>query len=115
MVNKPGWSSVIALKQMDLFVISELELEDSIDVGIEGISLLGGQQDLTSWTRSDKEGTTGDAVVIIQVQIEGKEEPDDAVFDVDDEDDEDDMYVDDGVIAPISSVDEAQDDDFFIG
>jgi len=42
LVNKPGWSSVIALKPRDLFDMPELELEDSIDVGIEGINLLGG-------------------------------------------------------------------------
>ena len=42
LVNKPGWSIVIALKQRDLFSMPELELEDSIDVGIEGINLLGG-------------------------------------------------------------------------
>jgi len=43
LVNKPGWSSVIALKPRDLFAMPELELEDSNDVGIEGINLLGGQ------------------------------------------------------------------------
>ena len=92
----------------------ELELEDSIDVGIEGINLLGGQQDLTNWTRSNKEGTTGDVSVITQAQVQAVDEPDDAVFDVDDEDDEDDTYIDDGVVAPVSSVVQGQDDDFFI-
>ncbi|KAG2549609.1 hypothetical protein PVAP13_9KG254713 [Panicum virgatum] len=111
LVNKPGWSSVIALKQRDLFSMPELELEDSIDVGIEGINLLGGQQDLTNWTRSDKEGTTGDVSVITQVQAQAVDELDDAVFDVDDEDD---TYIDDGVVAPIASVVQGQDDDFFI-
>jgi len=52
------------LKPRDLFAMPELELEDSIDVGIKGINLLGGHQDLTNWTRSDKEGTTGDVSVI---------------------------------------------------
>ena len=45
LVNKPSWSSVIVLKPRDLFAMPELELEDSIDVGIEGINLLGGQHD----------------------------------------------------------------------
>ena len=36
-------------------------------MGIEGINLLGGQQDLMNWTTSDKEGTTGDVSVITQV------------------------------------------------
>jgi len=44
-----------------------VNLVDSIDEGIEGINLLGGQQDLMNWTRSDKEGTTGDVSVITQV------------------------------------------------
>ena len=111
LVNKPGWSSVIALKPRGLFAMPELELEDSIDVGIEGINLLGGQQDLTNWTRSDKEGTTGDVSVITQVQAQAVDESDDAVFDVDDEDD---TYIDDGVVAPVASAVQGQDDDFFI-
>ena len=114
LVNKPSWSSVIALKPRDLFAMPELELEDSIDVGIEGINLLGGQQNLTNWTRSDKEGTTGDVSVITQVQAQAVDEPDDAVFDVDDEDDEDDTYIDDRVVAPVASAVQGQDDDFFI-
>jgi len=83
----------------------ELELEDSIDVGIEGINLLGEQQDLTNWTRSDKEGTTGDVSVITQVQAQAVDEP---------VDDEDDTYIDDGVVAPVASAVQGQDDDFFI-
>ena len=89
----------------------ELELEDSIDVGIEGINLLGGQHDLTNQTRSDKEGKIGDVSVITQVQVQAVDEPDDAVFDVDDEDD---TYIDDGVVAPVASAVQGQDDDFFI-
>ena len=69
---------------------------------------------MTNWTRSDKEGTTGDVSVITQVQAQVVDEPDDAVFDVDDEDDEDDMYNDDGVVVPVTSAVQGQDDDFFI-
>jgi hypothetical protein len=32
----------------------ELDLEDSLVVGIEGINLLGEHQDLTNWSRLDK-------------------------------------------------------------
>lgn len=114
LVNKPGWSSVIAMKPRDLFAMPELELEDSIDVGIQGINnLLSGQEDLTNWTRSDKEGTTGDVSLIARVQAEAVDEPDHAAFD-DDEDEEDDTYIEDGVVAPIVSGVEGQDDDFFI-
>lgn len=42
------WSIVIALKPRDLFTMPELELHDSIDVGIEGNNFLEGQQDLTN-------------------------------------------------------------------
>ena len=48
------------------------------------------------------------------MQAQAVDEPDDAVFDVDDEDDEDDTYIDDGVVAPVASVVQGQDDDFFI-
>jgi hypothetical protein len=89
----------------------ELDLEDSIVVGIEVINLLGEHQDLTSWSRLDKEGTTGDVSVINQVWVEAVDEPDDDVFDVADEHDADDTYIDDGVVAPI--VQDAQDDEFF--
>jgi hypothetical protein len=116
LVNKPGWRSVIAMKPRDLFAMPELELEDSIDVGIHGINdLLGGQEDLTtSWTRSDKEGTTGDVSVIAQVQAEATDEPDHVALLDDDEYEEDDMYIDDGVVAPIVSGVQSQDDEFFI-
>jgi hypothetical protein len=109
LVNKPGWSSVISLKPRNLFAMLELDLEDSIVVGIEGINFLGEHRDLTNWSRSDKEGTTGDVSVINASR--GVDEPDDDVFDDDDEHDADDTYIDDGVVAPI--VQDAQDDDFF--
>jgi len=111
LVNKPGWRSVIAMKPRELFAMPELELEDSIDVGIQGISdLLDGQEDLTNWIRPDKEGTTGDVSVIAQVQAEAADEPDHvALLD----DDEDDTYIEDRVVTPIVSRVESQDDDFF--
>jgi hypothetical protein len=68
LVNKPGWSSVISLKPRNLFSMPEIDLDDSIVVGIEGIRLLGEHQDLTNWSRSDKEGTTGDVSVINHVR-----------------------------------------------
>jgi hypothetical protein len=111
LVNKLGWSSVISMKPRNLFAMPELDLEDSLAVGIEGINLLGEHQDLTNWSRSDKEGTTGDVSVINQVRAEAVDEPDNDVFDVDDEHDVDDTYIDDGIVAPI--VQDAQDDEFF--
>jgi hypothetical protein len=99
------------MKPRNLFAMPELDLEDSLVVGIEGINLLGELQDLTNWFRSDKEGITGDVSVINQVQAEAVDEPNDDVFDVDDEHDADDVYIDDGIVAPI--VQDAQDDEFF--
>ena len=45
------------------------------------------------------------------MQAQAVDEPDDVVFDVDDEDD---TYIDDGVVAPVASAVQGQDDDFFI-
>jgi hypothetical protein len=78
------------------------------------VILLGGQEDLTNWTRLDKEGTTGDVSVIAQVQAEAVDEPDHVALLDDDEDEEDDTYIEDGVVAPIVSGVEFRDDDFFI-
>jgi hypothetical protein len=64
LVNKSGWRSVISMKPRNLFAMPELDLEDSLIVGIKGINLLDEHQDLTNWSRSDKEGTTGDVSVI---------------------------------------------------
>ena len=115
-VNKLGWRSGKAMKPRDLFAMPELELEDSIDVGFQGINdLIGGQEDLTtSWTRSDKEGTTGDVSIIAQVQAEAADEPNHVALLDDDKDEEDDTYIDDGVVAPIVCGVESRDDDFFI-
>jgi hypothetical protein len=53
LVNKPGWSSVVAVKPRNLFAMTEEENEDdinidSIDLGIRGMNLLAGQDDLTN-------------------------------------------------------------------
>nr|TKW20637.1 hypothetical protein SEVIR_4G102800v2 [Setaria viridis] len=66
-----------------------------LDVGIQDTNLLGPNEDLSNWTRADKEGTTGDASVINQ-----------------DDDDGDDTYIDDGVVAPV--VVESLEDDFLV-
>jgi hypothetical protein len=86
-----------------------------VEVGRYINDLIGGQEDLTtSWTRSDKEGTTGDVSVIAQVQAEAADEPDHVALLDDDEDEEDDTYIDDGVVAPIVCGVESRDDDFFM-
>jgi hypothetical protein len=42
------------MKPRNFFAMPELDLEDSLVVGIEGINLLGEHQDLTNWSRLDK-------------------------------------------------------------
>jgi hypothetical protein len=69
---------------------------------------------LSNWTRSGKEGTTGDAYVINQVHAKAVLEPDDMVFLDEDDDEEDDTYINDEVVAPVSSVVESLEDEFFV-
>ena len=116
LVKKPRWSSVVAVRPRNLFAMPEAENEGDIevhliDVGIEDINLVSPNEDLSNWTRADKEGTTGDASIINQVRGKAVPEPNDAVL-LDEDDDEDDTYIDDGVVAPV--VVESLEDDFFV-
>ena len=72
---------------------------DLLDVGIQDMNLLGPDEDLSDWTRVDKQSTTGDASVINQVRDEAVAEPDDAVIVGGDDDEEDDTYIDDGILT----------------
>ena len=85
---------------------------DLLDVGIQDMNLLGPNEDLSNWTRPDKEGTTGDAFVINQMRGEAVLKPDDVILLDEDDDDEDDTYIDDGVVAPVMV--ESIEDDFFV-
>ena len=85
---------------------------DLLDVGIQDMNLLGPNEDLSNWTRLDKEGTTGDASVINQVCGKVVLEPNDAVLLDEDDDAEDDTYIDNGVVVPV--VVESIEDDFFV-
>ncbi|CAO2189468.1 unnamed protein product, partial [Urochloa humidicola] len=118
LVTRREWSSVVLMKPRNLFSMPEEENEaeidiDSIDMGIQGMNLVGAEDQLSNWTRSGMQGTTGDASVIQQVHAQAVEEPDD---DLDgDDDDEDDTYINDGVVAPAASAVQGQeDDDFFV-
>jgi len=56
LVNKPGWSSVVAVRPRNLFAMPEVENEgdmevDLLDVGIQDMNLLGPNEDLSNWTR----------------------------------------------------------------
>jgi hypothetical protein len=107
------------MKPRNLFAMPEATEDEGdisfLDVGVQDMNnALRLHTDLTNWRRSDMEGSSGDAYVIDEAIAESVPEPDHAAF-LDAEDDEDDeTYIDDGVVAPATTVGEDQDDDFFI-
>ena len=58
-------------------------------------------EELTNWTRNDLQGVTGDAS-IIEKAIPVPEPNDEDL--VDEDDDNDDTYIDDGHVAPVNSL-----------
>jgi len=117
--SKPGWCSVVAMKPRNLFAMPEATEDEHdislLDVGVQDMNnALRLHTDLTNWRRSNMEGSSGDASIINQVLAQSVPEPDHATF-LDAEDDEDDeTYIDDGVIAPATTVGEDEDDNFFV-
>ena len=83
---------------------------DSVDVGVETVNISTQHEELTNWTRNDLQGVTGDAS-IIETAIPVPEPNDDDL--VDEHDDNDDTYIDDGHVAPVNSLGQGQDDEFF--
>ena len=90
---------------------SEIDL-DSLDVGLECMSVSGSDDVLVQWRRSDMEGVIGDACVIEKALAEFVEESHDIGL-ADEEDEEDNTNIDDGYVAPVDSSRDANDDDFF--
>ena len=84
---------------------------DSIDVGVETMNVSTQHEELTNWTRNDLQGVTRDAS-IIENAIPVPEPNDEDL--IDEHDDDDDTYIDDGHIAPVNSLGQGQDDEFFI-
>ena len=84
---------------------------DSLDVGVEDMNVSGTHEDLRKWRRPDIEGVCGDASIIEKALAESIPEPDDS--DLSDGEDDDDTYIDDGHVAPVDSVGEGLEDDFF--
>ena len=117
--NKSNRSSVVRMKPRTLFSMPESEETrqqgqidiDSIDVGVETMNVSTQHEELTNWTRNDLQGVTRDAS-IIENAIPMPEPNDEDL--VDEHDDDDDTYIDDGHIAPINSLGQGQDDEFFI-
>jgi hypothetical protein len=84
---------------------------DALDVGIQEMIESGRGQELSSWSRQDRAGKSGSAAIINQVRSKAIPEPADDYI-VHDECDDEDTYIDDGVIAP--AMEENAEDDFFV-
>ena len=116
--NKSNWSSVVRIKPRTLFSMPESEDTeqqgqidiDSLDVGVETMTISSQHEELTNWTRNDLQGVIGDAS-IIEKAIPVPEPNDEDL--VDEDDDNDDTYIDDGHVAPVNSLGQGQDDEFF--
>jgi hypothetical protein len=65
---------------------------------------------MTTWVRSDMEGVSCDVYVIQKALAECRgDEPCDLELD-----NEDDTYIDDGHVAPLQSIEQDLEDDFYI-
>ena len=119
--SKSGWCSVVAIKPRNLFAMPEETRDEGeidtnlLDVGVQDMDhALHTRMDLTNWRRSDMQGSSGDASIITQALAQSIPEPDHTTFlDAEDEE-EDETYVDDGFVAPATTVGEDQTDDFFV-
>jgi hypothetical protein len=111
-VDKLGWSTVVLVRLRNLFSMPDTGNDaDALDVGIqERIDSVQGQE-LSNWSRPDRPGTGGAADIINQVRREAIAEPDD--YSIGDDSEDDDTYIDDGVIAPVME-ENIEDDDFFL-
>lgn len=83
---------------------------DLLDVGVEAMNISSQHEVLINWARNDLQGVTGDARVI-EKAIPVPEPNDEDL--VDEHDDNDDTYIDDGHVAPVNSLGQGQDDEFF--
>jgi hypothetical protein len=110
-VDKSGWSTVVLVRPRNLFSMPDTGNDaDALDVGIqEKIDSVQGHE-LSNWSRPDRAGTSGAASIINQVWREAIAEPDD--YNIGGDSDDDDTYIDDGVIAPVME-ENIEDDDFF--
>jgi hypothetical protein len=119
--NKPEWSTVVRMIPRNLFAMPEEEKEgekdvNSLVVGVEDMNVSRTNEELTNWRRSDMEGISGDASIIQQAIAGCAPEPTDADLDflADEEHDDDDTYIDDGLVAPVNSLGQGHDDEFFV-
>nr|TKW03370.1 hypothetical protein SEVIR_7G019500v2 [Setaria viridis] len=106
------WCSVLKMKPRTLFAMPKVEDRvgdtnvDSVITGVEQINVEDQQEALTNWIRPDVQGLTGDASVLQKVVPMPK--PDRANIS-EDEDDSNDTYIGDGVVAPVNIPGEDED------
>jgi len=111
-VYKPGWSTIVLVRPRNLFSMPDTGNDaNALDVGIQEMNESGQGQEFLNWSRQDRAGTTGSAAIINQVRSEAIPEPVDDYIGDDDSDD-DDTYIDEGVIAPV--MEENIEDDLFV-
>jgi hypothetical protein len=120
-LKKSGWCIVVRLKPRNMYAIPEVNDKgneggidiDSLDVGVEDMNLSCTHEVLKNWRRPDMEEDSGDASVIEKALAESVAEQNDSDLS-DEEDQDDDTYIGDGHVAPVDSVGERSDDDFFV-
>jgi hypothetical protein len=118
--KKPNWCGVLRVQPRNLFAMPEGEETDkvgeldlySVVVGVEDTNLEQQNEDVITWSRSGLGGVSVDASIIEQALATPMAEPDDYLFDEDE--DPDDTYTVDGVVPPFSTPGEDSDDDFFV-
>lgn len=119
--KKSNWCSVVRMKPRNLFSMLEpasAEEEtkcdvDSLVVGVEHMTVTREQGELMSWRRTDMEGVTIEPSVIQKAIAQSAPEPNDEDF-CDEDGDDVDAYIDDGVVAPAVAIDNEVCDDFFV-
>ncbi|KAG2619754.1 hypothetical protein PVAP13_3NG134501 [Panicum virgatum] len=121
--RKSNWSSVLKMKPRNLFAMPEMENTpntvdgtgevDMVVTGVEHMNISNQIHDLTNWSRNDVEDAIVDAKVIEEARQAPTSELSFADI-VEDDNEDDDTYVTDGVVAlAVDSSHGEGEDDFF--
>jgi hypothetical protein len=105
--KKLDWCIMVRMKPRNLFAMpeggeeeGEIDL-DSLVVGVEDMNMANTQKEVNNWRRLGIEGVSGESV-IQRAFAESVLEPNDNDLS-DEEDDTNETYIDDGLIAPVNS------------
>jgi hypothetical protein len=116
--DKPDWCSVLRVQPRNLFSMPEgegsdnMELDlDSVDAGVEDMNVQQQIGDVTTWSRSGLDGVTVQASIIEHAITTAMPKPEHALLDEDE--DPNDTYINDGVVPPFSVLRDDSDDDLF--